>query len=139
VQGVPSPERECVVYLTINEQLSIEQNDEKLIFDALIFLVLLREKHQTTFANDRVQIALSKELSTIQCDDYSMEIAPNNPMFKSLTVEMLFRQNRCEFKSDGQVLVAGTDGTERVVQLVTKLPAKKSRKLLKLFGITDYQ
>jgi hypothetical protein len=41
---------------SINEQLLIEQSADKLVFDALIFPVLVCEKHQTTFAIHRFEI-----------------------------------------------------------------------------------
>jgi hypothetical protein len=43
---------------------------------------------------------------------------------------MLFRQDHCEFKSNDQVLVVATDGTEQVVQLVTEFATKKNLEVI---------
>ena len=110
--------------ILVGNELSVEQSQEKTIFDIPNFPVF--EAGETiSISLDRFEITFKDKTAKISCEDYTISVTEGSTLFTSPDVEMCLTPGRCEFKSGDQVLIADEEGIEKMTQVGVEIPAKK--------------
>ena len=110
--------------ILFSNELSIEQSEEKTIFDIPNFPVL-EASESISISLDRFEITFKDKTAKISCDDYTITVSEDLTLFENPEAEMCLSPGQCEFKSGDQVLIANEAGIERMTQVGVEIPAKK--------------
>lgn len=106
-------------------EYSIEQTEEKFIFDIPNIPVIIKNNEEITMSLDRFQFSLRGREASIKCPDYEITISEDSVFILSDKTEAYLRPQQCEFKYNDQVLIANAEGIEKMVQVDVEIPAKK--------------
>jgi hypothetical protein len=104
---------------------AVTQGTEETVYDIPDFPLVYHRNGSFSVPINRFQCTFSADTVLVNCDEFKIEINQKMTLFSASITEMCFRENRCEFKSNNQVLVADANGEERMVQTGLDIPQKK--------------